>query len=58
MGVGARARGLRAERTWRAHLMKTDEELMVLCRCGCIALAHKDGDGPCECGCPEFRAQR
>jgi hypothetical protein len=26
------------------------------CLCGCLRLAHYDnGDGPCTCGCPEFR---
>lgn len=27
----------------------------ILCRCGHGRLSHEGGDGPCGCGCPEWR---
>lgn len=32
-----------------------DHELMQVCRCTHVALAHEGGTGQCHCGCPEFR---
>jgi hypothetical protein len=31
---------------------------LVACRCGCSIAAHDyAGDGPCACGCPEYRGR-
>jgi hypothetical protein len=26
------------------------------CKCGCVIWDHLGEDGPCTCGCPEYRA--